>query len=75
MTDTSNIDDTAKPFWASQTVWSSLAALGASLAGALLALKAGDIAGLAAGLTGAIGAANAIAGRFRANGPLKPLLS
>ena len=70
---TSDLNDTAKPFWASQTVWSAVAALGASVAGSLFALKSGDMAGLAAGLTGAIGAANAIAGRFKATGPLKPL--
>ena len=58
--------DAAKPFWASQTIWSSLAVIGSSLTGVVLAWKTGDINAFGAALTGAFGGVSAIVGRFRA---------
>jgi hypothetical protein len=63
--------ETGKPFWASQTVWSALAVIGASGAGALLAWRARDMEGLAAAITALLGGVNAIVGRFRADLPLR----
>ena len=54
-----------KPFWASQTIWSSLAVIGSSLAGALLAWRGNDMAGFGASLTALLGGVNAIVGRVR----------
>ncbi len=59
-----------KPFWASQTVWSSMAVIGSSTAGAMLAWNANDMAGFGAALTAILGGVNAVVGRFRASGPL-----
>lgn len=56
----------SKPFWASQTVWSSVAVIGSSLTGSLLAWKSGDMAAFGAALTAVLGGINAIVGRFRA---------
>lgn len=58
--------EATKPYWASQTVWSSLAVIGSSAAGAALAWKSGDLAAFGAALTAMLGGINAIAGRFRA---------
>ena len=58
--------ESAKPFWASQTIWSSIAVIGASAAGAWLAWGAGDMAAFGAALTAVLGGVNAIVGRFRA---------
>ncbi|MBV1702656.1 MAG: hypothetical protein KGQ46_12630 [Hyphomicrobiales bacterium] len=58
--------DNAKPFWASQTVWSSIAVIGSSICGGLLAWRNGDIGGFGASLTALFGGMNAIVGRFRA---------
>jgi hypothetical protein len=55
-----------KPFWASQTIWSSIAVIGSSAAGALLAWKANDMASFGAAVTALLGGVNAIVGRFRA---------
>ncbi len=65
------VSDAAKPFWASQTIWSAVAVIGASVTGAFLAFKSGDIAAFGAALTAALGGVNAIVGRFRASAPLK----
>ena len=59
-----------KPFWASQTIWSSIAVIGSSLTGALLAWKGYDIAGFGAALTALLGGVNAIVGRVRAATPI-----
>jgi hypothetical protein len=64
--------DASKPFWASQTIWSSLAVIGASLAGAALSARSGDVAGVSAALTSILGAAAAIAGRYKARTALAP---
>ena len=56
----------AKPYWASQTVWSAIAVIGASLTGAALAWKAGDINAFGAAVTAALGGVNAIVGRYKA---------
>ena len=56
----------SKPFWASQTVWSSVAVIGSSLAGSVLAWKSGDMAAFGTALTAVLGGINAIVGRFRA---------
>ncbi len=64
-------DDIAKPFWASQTVWSAIAVIGSSAAGAALAWKSGDMAAFGAALTALLGGVNAIVGRYRA---FKPIL-
>lgn len=60
----------AKPFWASQTVWSALAVIGSSAAGAALAWKSGDMAAFGAALTALLGGINAIVGRVRASQPI-----
>ena len=65
MTDIASTPDT-KPFYASQTIWSAIAVIGASAGGAYLALKTGDMASLGASLTAIIGGVTAIAGRLRA---------
>lgn len=54
-----------KPFWASQTIWSSLAVIGSSAAGAWLAWKSNDMAAFGAALTALLGGINAIVGRYR----------
>jgi lysozyme family protein len=59
-----------KPFWASQTIWSSIAVIGSSVTGALLAWKGNDIAGFGAALTALLGGVNAIVGRVRASTPI-----
>jgi len=59
-----------KPFWASQTIWSSIAVIGSSVTGALLAWKGNDIAGFGAALTALLGGVNAIVGRVRAQTPI-----
>ena len=63
--------EASKPFWASQTVWSSLAVIGASAAGALIAWRGRDMEGLAAAITALLGGVNAIVGRFRADLPIR----
>ena len=64
MAETDTIE--TKPFWASQTIWSSVAVIGSSVTGALLAWKGNDIAGFGAALTALLGGVNAIVGRVRA---------
>jgi lysozyme family protein len=60
----------AKPFWASQTIWSAIAVIGASTSGAFLAWRANDMAGFGAALTSILGGINAIVGRYRATAPI-----
>ena len=60
----------AKPFWASQTIWSAVAAVGSSLAGALLAWRSGDVSALGAALAAAARGLGAIVGPVRAPGPI-----
>ena len=55
-----------KPFWASQTIWSSVAVIGSSLTGAALSWKTGDISSFGAAITAALGGVNAIVGRYKA---------
>ena len=62
--------DQVKPFWASQTIWSALAVIGASITGAVLAWRAGDLTTFGTSMTAAIGGAVAIAGRVRATKPI-----
>ncbi len=64
MAETETLD--TKPFWASQTIWSSIAVIGSSVTGALLAWRGNDIAGFGAALTALLGGVNAIVGRVRA---------
>ena len=64
------VADEAKPFWASQTIWSSLSVIGASAAGAYLAWRSGDMAAFGAALTALLGGVNAIVGRWRAVTPI-----
>jgi lysozyme family protein len=59
-----------KPFWASQTIWSSIAVIGSSAAGGLIAWKSNDIAGFGAALTALLGGLNAIVGRVRSTTPI-----
>lgn len=58
--------ENSKPFWASQTIWSAIAVVGSSAAGAWLAWSSGDIGAFGAALTAMLGGVNAIVGRFRA---------
>jgi hypothetical protein len=66
----STMNEESKPFWASQTIWSSIAVVGSSAAGAFLAWRAGDLAAFGAALTAMLGGLNAIAGRLRAVTPI-----
>ncbi len=59
-----------KPFWASQTIWSSIAVVGSSATGAYLAWASGDMASFSAALTALVGGINAIIGRLRASQPI-----
>ena len=69
MTDIMNAVD-AKPFWASQTIWSAIAVVGSSATGAWLAWKSSDMAAFGAALTALVGGLNAIVGRLRATQPI-----
>jgi hypothetical protein len=60
-----------KAFYASQTFWGAVAALGAGLGGAYAAWKVGNIDGAMTALVAAGGALVAIVGRFKAVKPLK----
>ena len=55
-----------KPFWASQTIWSSVAVIGSSVAGGVLAFRSGDLNAFGAAITAALGGVNAIVGRYKA---------
>jgi hypothetical protein len=61
-----SFDETSKPFWASHTIWSSVAVIGAAVTGGVLALRSGDMGAFSAALTAALGGICAIIGRFRA---------
>lgn len=61
-----NETDATKPFWASQTIWSAIAAVGSSLAGAVLSWRTGDVSALGASLAAIAGGLGAIIGRLRA---------
>jgi hypothetical protein len=63
--------DGAKPFWASQTIWSSVAVIGSSATGAFLAWRSGDFAAFGAAITAVLGGLNAIVGRVRAVTPIR----
>ena len=65
MSDLMNAND-AKPFWASQTIWSAIAVVGSSATGAWIAWQASDMAAFGAALTALVGGLNAIVGRLRA---------
>ena len=69
MTDTTTTPDT-KPFWASQTIWSSVAVIGSSATGAWLAWKSSDMTAFSAALMALVGGFNAIVGRLRATTPI-----
>ena len=63
-----------KPWFASQTVWGGVAAIGAGLGGAYVAYKAGDITTASAGLMAAFGGLQSIIGRFKATSTIgKPV--
>lgn len=62
--------DSTKPFWASQTIWSAFAAIGSSMAGAVLAWRTNDISALGAALAAVAGGLGAVFGRIRARVPI-----
>jgi hypothetical protein len=62
--------DMSKPFWASQTIWSSLAVIGASSGAAVLAWRGNDMGAFGAAITSLLGGVNAIVGRFKATTPI-----
>lgn len=64
------VADATKPFWASQTIWSAVAVIGSSAAGAFLAWRSGDFAAFGAAITAVLGGLNAIVGRVRAVTPI-----
>ena len=70
MSSTSTQATESKPFWASQTIWSSLAVIGSSFAGGILAWRANDIGAFGASLTALLGGLNAIVGRLRSTTPI-----
>jgi hypothetical protein len=55
-----------KSWYASQTIWGGVAAIGAGLGGAYASWKMGDMGGMSAGLMAAFGGVQAIIGRFKA---------
>jgi hypothetical protein len=55
-----------KPWFASQTFWGAVAAVGAGIGGAYAAYKAGNIEMAMTSLAGAGGGLMAIVGRFKA---------
>jgi len=63
--------DLSKPFWASQTIWSSIAVIGASAGAAVLAWRGGDMGAFGAAITSLLGGLNAIVGRFKATAPIR----
>lgn len=66
--------DNNKPWYASQTVWGGVAAIGAGLGAAYASYKAGDVGGASAGLMAAFGGLQAIIGRFKATAAIgKPV--
>ena len=67
---TAHSEQDTKPFWASQTIWSSVAVIGSSAAGAFLAWRSGDFAAFGAAVTAVLGGLNAIVGRIRAVTPI-----
>ncbi|MDP2357154.1 MAG: hypothetical protein Q8M31_13985 [Beijerinckiaceae bacterium] len=64
------VAEETKPFWASQTIWSSIAVIGSSAAGAFLAWRAGDFTAFGAAFTAVLGGLTAIVGRMRAVTPI-----
>ncbi len=64
MAESNNPTNDTKPFWASQTIWSSIAVIGSSVTGALLAWKGNDIAGFGAALTALLGASMPLSGAY-----------
>jgi hypothetical protein len=68
--DTLSQNEQSKPFWASQTIWSSFAVVGSSAAGAFLSWRSGDFAAFGAAVTAILGGLNAIVGRLRAVKPI-----
>jgi lysozyme family protein len=60
----------AKPFWASQTIWSTFAVIGSSATGAFIAWSSNDMAGFGASLTALVGGISAMIGRYRAVAPI-----
>jgi hypothetical protein len=60
-----------KVWYASQTFWGGLAAIGAGLGGAYAAYKAGNMEAMVASLTAAGGGLMAVIGRFKATAVLK----
>lgn len=70
VTQVASMTDATKPFWASQTIWSSVAVIGSSAAGAFLAWRSGDFAAFGAAITAVLGGLNAIVGRVRAVTPI-----
>lgn len=56
-----------KPWYASQTVWSSLGAVGAGLGAAYHGYTTNDTVTMSAGLTAAFAGIGAVVGRFKAN--------
>jgi hypothetical protein len=55
-----------KPFFASQTFWGGIAAIGAGIGSAYMAYKVGNMEGVMAGMTAAGGGLAAVIGRFKA---------
>jgi|SRR5579871_3983006 hypothetical protein len=55
-----------KPIWTSQTVWGSLAAIGASVSTAIWAYKTGDTGTALTAVVGAFGGLTALVGRIKA---------
>ena len=55
-----------KPWYASQTIWGGVAAIGGGLGVAYVSYKSGDVAGASAGLMAAFGGLQSIIGRMKA---------
>ena len=64
-----------KPWYASQTVWSSVATFGVSLGGAYMAYRGGDINLAMTSLVAAGGAIGSLVGRFKVTSTIgKPVV-
>ena len=66
--------DNNKPWYASQTVWGGISAIGGGLGTAWLGYTMRDPVTMGAGLTAAFGGLQSIIGRFKADTPIgKPV--
>jgi hypothetical protein len=66
---------TVKPWYASQTVWGSAAAIAFGIGGAVYAYQQHDVTALGVSLASAAGGFHALVGRFKATTPIGRVLA